>query len=109
MSCLSAEAKIARDLTDIGASIDREDVSASAIVERDNVEIKAEFDRELVSVGADLEKEELSVEVNLKRESISVGASVVCSIGIDNSLWASDGVLYDGNSQPIFVTEKWES
>ena len=87
MSCLSANAKLVRDTIEADSSLQNEEVYTEA----------------------KLIMEPLEADAFLKREKIDVEASIVCTIGIDNSLWASDGVLYDGNSQPLFTTEKWES
>ncbi len=83
MSCLSANAKLIRDNIQTGASVQDEQVILDASIER----------------------EELKIDVVLRRDKISIGAGVICSIGKDNSLWASDGALYDGCSDPLFVTE----
>ena len=83
MGCLSANAKLVRDKASIDSSLHKEDIYAEAEIER----------------------EPLTVNADLKRDVINIEASMICTIGKDNSLWAFDGVLYDDNSQPIFVTE----
>ena len=109
MGCLSANAQLIRDTADVGASIDRDDISVSAVVESERIEVGAELKRDKVSTSAEVSREPLKAKAGIHREKIDISASTVCTLGGDNSLWASDGVLYDGNSQPIFTTEKWEN
>ena len=87
MGCLSASAELVREKKDVDSSLLKEDVYAEAILDR----------------------EPLKADASLQRDKINIEASMICTIGKDNSLWASDGVLYDGNSQPIFSTEAWEN
>ena len=83
MSCLSANAKLVTDKVDVGASLQENDASAQAVLIKDDLEARAE----------------------IKRDKIDIDVAIICAIGKDNSLWASDGVLYDKNSDPLFVTE----
>ena len=83
MSCLSANAKLVRDEIQVDSSIKEEEIA----------------------VQGKLEHEELEASAKIERDKIDIDVSFICSIGKDNSLWASDGVLYDGNSDPLFVTE----
>lgn len=83
MGCLSANAKLIRETISADSSLMKDDVDISTEIERDP----------------------LIADASIKRDDVDIDVSIVCTIGEDNSLWASDGVLYDGNSQPIFVTE----
>lgn len=87
MGCLSANAKLIRETISADSSLMKDDVDISTEIERDP----------------------LIADASIKRDEIDIDVSIVCTIGEDNSLWASDGVLYNGNSQPLFTTEKWES
>jgi hypothetical protein len=48
----------------------------------------------------------LKATAELIRRTITATMSLICGKEKDNSLRASDGVLYDSNSEPIFVTEE---
>lgn len=58
-----------------------------------------------VTATAILQQDVISSGAALIRDEISVSAGVVCTIGDNNVLWASDGVLYDSTPEPIFTTE----
>ena len=105
MSCLSANAKLVSDKVDIGASLERGDVSVDAVVIGDDLEASARLIQEEKDLSAELRREDLHAIAEVKRDKIEIGLAIICSIGKDNSLWASDGVLYDGYSDPLFVTE----
>lgn len=47
----------------------------------------------------------LSAEAEIIRTEINASMSFTCSVGDDDSLRASDGVLYDCGPEPIYVTE----
>ena len=58
-----------------------------------------------LSANANCVKEDITITATLVREKVIVSAAVVCPIGIDNALHASNGALYDSNYEPIFTTE----
>lgn len=58
-----------------------------------------------VTATAILQQDVISSGAALIRDEISASAGVVCTIGDNNVLWASDGVLYDSVPEPIFITE----
>lgn len=58
-----------------------------------------------LSAKANYAKEDVTITANLVREAVVASAHITCSIGVDNSLHAADGVLYDSNYTPIFTTE----
>lgn len=46
----------------------------------------------------------LEASAEIIREEYKVEATMVCSLGANNVLQASDGVLYSSESEPIFTT-----
>jgi hypothetical protein len=50
---------------------------------------------------------EIEAEI-LEDDKTAIQAQCGCD-RVSTALMASDGVLYDGDSQPLFTTEKWEN
>lgn len=48
----------------------------------------------------------LTATAEVIRRTIAAAMSLICGRGKDNTLRASDGVLYDSESEPLFVTEE---
>ena len=46
----------------------------------------------------------LEVSAEMIREEYNIAATMACTIGTNNALLASDGVLYSSESEPIFTT-----
>ena len=105
MSCISANAKLVRETTNVDASLQRELLEMKADLLRESIEVEALMEREKVSGSASVLRDPLEARAFLTKEKIDIEAAITCMIAEDNSLWASDGVLYDSVSEPLFVTE----
>ena len=46
-----------------------------------------------------------TASAELIREELKATATIVCVLGKNTLLLASDGVLYDSDQEPIFITE----
>lgn len=47
----------------------------------------------------------VTASAELVRDKVEATATIVCVLGKNTLLLASDGVLYDSDQQPIFITE----
>lgn len=105
MSCINAKARLIKEGVTTDASLVHEDYSVSAILNGGEITAGAEIVRDEVALEASLERDDLRASARIQTEKIDIDIAITCSIGKDNSLWASDGVLYDSVSEPLFVTE----
>lgn len=58
-----------------------------------------------LSAKANYTKEDVTMTATLERDKVVVAAAIVCPVGVDNALHASDGALYDSEFKPIFTNE----
>ena len=82
--------------------------SIETYIEDQSGVIDAEIQSDPGEVESVIQEEAGETSADLEDDKTTIQAQCGCD-RVSTALMASDGVLYDGNSQPLFTTEKWES
>ena len=58
-----------------------------------------------VTANIEICKSGLNADMQLQRDEVNASLSPTCSIGTDDILFASDGLLIDNNGEAIYTNE----